>query len=82
MDTDRINFTATAPVKVGDIVEVGKLGTSLIAILFWFAIFISILVAKISGATFNEFLVFFNNDTEFLSLSTNLSFKIESLFIE
>lgn len=25
MDTDRINFTATAPVKVGDIVEVGKL---------------------------------------------------------
>ena len=23
MDTDRINFTATAPVKVGDIVEVG-----------------------------------------------------------
>lgn len=25
MDTDRINFIATAPVKVGDIVEVGKL---------------------------------------------------------
>ena len=25
METDRINFTATAAVKVGDIVEVGKL---------------------------------------------------------